>query len=289
MWGGHKLEELKGIAKSSTKWGETFEVSVLAGMESSVSERALSSIINSRKIPYLLKFIDTSDNLSIQVHPGNDYARKFENSSGKTECWVITDAGPGSGIYLGFKPGVTKEEFFSSVKAGEDITGYLNFIPVSRGDYYYIPAGAIHAIGKGITLLEIQQSSGITYRVWDWNRFGLDGKSRELHIKQSFDVLDFSDDFQDLLKKNVDRCLFDISEKELLFTEDFRAKIINLKKGECYEVSPNKFGRLSATTILTGTLEHHNIKMNTSRSFLFKESFKGNLKATENTSFIIVE
>jgi mannose-6-phosphate isomerase len=206
VWGGKQLSKIKNIDIGEEPLGETWEVSTLAEGSSKIGELPLSSVC---ELSYLAKFIDTKDNLSIQVHPDEAFAREFENSSGKTECWLILSSKEGSGIYLGFKKNVTKKEFFTSVANGLDIRHYLNFIPVQKGDYFYIPAGAIHAIGSGITLCEVQQSSGITYRVWDWGRVGMDGRPRDLHIEKAKEVTNFSDEFNEKLLSDMKRNLLD--------------------------------------------------------------------------------
>lgn len=191
-WGGEKLAQLKRLSGMG-KIGETWEVSRLA--EGPSRDRAgvsLENVFSDHELPYLVKFIDTSEALSIQVHPGDLYAKKNENSSGKTECWIILAAEPGAGLYLGFKKGVSQKAFFDAAKAGENLSDYLNFYPVAVGDFFYVPAETIHAIGAGITLAEVQQGSGVTYRVWDWNRKNETGQGRELHLRQAHDVLNFS-------------------------------------------------------------------------------------------------
>jgi mannose-6-phosphate isomerase len=194
IWGGSRLAKCKNIPEDSLKGllGETWEVSCHPDGPSSLAGKPLSKLVNEKDLPYLIKFIDTEDNLSIQVHPGDDYANKHESQSGKTECWIILDADPGSGIYLGLKKGIEKETLKKIIEENEDLSKLLNFYPVKKGDFFYVPSGSIHAIGKGVTLVEVQQSSGITYRVWDWNRVDENGKSRTLHIEKALDVINFS-------------------------------------------------------------------------------------------------
>ncbi len=150
------------------------------------------------QIPLLVKIVDSADNLSIQVHPDDHYPRLKSGEMGKTEAWYILAAEPDAGIYLGLQPMVTRNEFEKALHQGADISQLLNFVPVKPGEIYFIPAGTIHAIGKGITLLEPQQTSETTYRVWDWNRlYGPDGqlsttgKPRQLQIEDSMVVINF--------------------------------------------------------------------------------------------------
>jgi mannose-6-phosphate isomerase len=184
-WGTHKLASLKEVLTNKLI-GESWEVSTHPAGSSLVEDYPLSEIC---ELSYLVKFIDTGQNLSIQVHPDDDYAKKIENSKGKTECWMILNAKKDAGIYLGFKPHVTRKEFFNALTHNLSIENFLNFIPVKKGDFFYLPPGSIHAIGGGVTLCEIQQSSDITYRVWDWNRQSETGEKRKLHIDQAKEVL----------------------------------------------------------------------------------------------------
>jgi mannose-6-phosphate isomerase len=216
IWGGKRLESMKGLSfeVGLEPIGETLE-------------------IDEAHLPYLAKFIDTSDELSIQVHPPDDYARVNENSLGKTECWFILEAISGAGIYLGLKPHVSKTHLQNALLEKKPINELLNFLPVTVGDFFFVPAGSIHAIGRGITLAEIQQNSGITYRVWDWERLDESGRSRELHIEKSLDVINFEpvcnelDFFQ--YKKNL---FSQPGLSEICLHRDFHVFVLNLKKGE---------------------------------------------------------
>ncbi len=193
-WGGQRLKSLKGMISSAKEViGETWEVSLHPDGPSTYNGAPLSPSI---KFDYLVKLIEAKENLSVQVHPDDAFASHYEGGWGKSECWLILDATEGAGIYLGFAPNVTAEYFKQMVHAGADLRPLLRFRPVKAGDFFYVPAGSVHAIGAGITLAEIQQSSGITYRVWDWNRVDNQGKARELHIDKAMQVLNFSADAQ---------------------------------------------------------------------------------------------
>ena len=194
-WGGTRLAQLKNVVLNEDELlGETWEVSRLREGPTLDANGLSLETLSESQLPYLVKFIDTTEPLSVQVHPHDEYARKFENSSGKTECWIILQADADAGIYLGFKPGVTKDQFFKAVEDQSDLTSLLQFHPVKAGDFFYVPAGSVHAIGAGITLAEVQQSSGVTYRVWDWNRVDKNGKGRELHVVKAKDVLNFDEE-----------------------------------------------------------------------------------------------
>ena len=137
--------------------------------------------------PILIKLIDARDDLSVQVHPNDEYALKVEGEYGKTEMWYIVDCEEGAALYYGFKEEISKEEFREKI-ADNTITDVLNRVPVKKGDVFFIPSGTIHAIGRGILIAEIQQNSNTTYRVCDYGRLGADGKPRPLHIDKAVEV-----------------------------------------------------------------------------------------------------
>ena len=199
-WGGDKLKTCFGKQIPDPRTGESLEMSVIPGLHSVDAEgHPLESLLDQdwagmagtkveKPFPLLLKLIDAQDRLSVQVHPDDDYARREENKLGKTEAWAILQAEPGAQLVYGIKEGVTKAELSAAAQDGEAIEKLLRFVPVKPGDVFYIPAGTVHAIGAGILLYEIQQSSDVTYRFYDWNRRDKDGKLRPLHIRQALDV-----------------------------------------------------------------------------------------------------
>lgn len=137
--------------------------------------------------PVLIKLIDAKDNLSIQVHPDNDYAARVEHEFGKTEIWYVLDATEDAKLIYGFKEKISSEEFKAAIE-NNTLMDVLNVVNVKKGDLFFIEAGTVHAIGKGALIAEIQQNSNSTYRVYDYGRVGKDGKPRELHIKKAVDV-----------------------------------------------------------------------------------------------------
>ena len=139
------------------------------------------------QFPILTKFIDAKNNLSIQVHPSNDYALKNEHQYGKTEMWYVLDCEPGAFLYYGFDHEISKSEFEERIK-NNTLTEVLNAVPVHKGDCFFIPSGTLHAICKGIVVAEVQQNSNVTYRVYDYGRVGADGKPRALHVEKALDV-----------------------------------------------------------------------------------------------------
>lgn len=140
--------------------------------------------------PVLIKLIDSESNLSVQVHPSDEYALKNEGQFGKTEMWYIISAKPHCGLYIGFKRKTNAEEVAAAIEDGP-ITNLLNFVEVKPGECYFIKSGTVHAIGGGVTLMEIQQNSTLTYRLYDYGRVGKDGKPRELHVAKALKVLDY--------------------------------------------------------------------------------------------------
>lgn len=204
IWGGNRLKDEFNKQSDLSNIAESWELTVRDdGMNKIIGgefdgctmaeyiEKMGQEVISNQKqdfFPLLIKFIDACDNLSVQVHPDDEYGLKNANSLGKTEMWYILDAKPGAQLVYGLKEGVTNEMFAQAVKDGcvEDM---LNYVPVKQGDVFFIPAGLVHAIGAGILLAEIQQNSNITYRVYDYNRVGKDGKPRELHVSDALNVI----------------------------------------------------------------------------------------------------
>lgn len=207
VWGGEKLKK----SSVSDKIGESWELSGLPGNVSVVSEgefkgQTLNNLIKEykhillgkriydtfgEKFPLLIKFIDAADDLSVQVHPDDETAQKLYNQNGKNELWYIVDNDEDAELILGLNKTYTHKEFRNAINKNT-LTEKLNTVKVKKGDIYYIPAGRIHAIKKGILLTEIQQPSDITYRIYDWNRKGLDGKFRDLHIDEACNVADLN-------------------------------------------------------------------------------------------------
>ena len=134
-----------------------------------------------------MKFIDAKNNLSIQVHPSDEYALAHEGEYGKTEMWYVLDCEPGAYLYYGFDHEISREEMVSRIQ-DNTLTEVLNAVPVHKGDCFFIPSGTLHAICKGIVIAEVQQNSNITYRIYDYGRIGADGRPRELHIEKALDV-----------------------------------------------------------------------------------------------------
>ncbi len=204
VWGGNTLRQY-GKESPLSNIAECWELSVHKEGSSIIDSgidkgKTLSSVLSKEdcgekcaKFPFfptLIKLIDADRELSVQVHPSDEYALANENSYGKTEMWFILEAKQGAGIYLGFNRDTTKEEVKAKID-NNTLIELLNFIPVKPGDCYFVKSGTVHAIGAGITLFEVQQNSALTYRLYDWGKLGLDGKPRELHIDKSLKVLNY--------------------------------------------------------------------------------------------------
>ena len=202
IWGGKKL--INRYNKDCTKdiCAESWELSFHPdGLSKISSGEFLADVITKDDLgknaegfemfPMMIKLIDAKDNLSVQVHPSDEYALKNENSYGKTEMWYIVEADEGAGIYLGFSREVTRDEVEAAI-ANDSLTDLMNFFAVKAGDCFFIPSGTIHAIGTGCLIYEIQQNSNLTYRVYDYGRRDKNGNTRELHIEKALKVLDFS-------------------------------------------------------------------------------------------------
>lgn len=203
IWGGNKLKTNYNFNVSDV-CGECWGISAHKTASSKVmhkdyqgmtlrelyrDHRELFGNYESDEFPILVKIIDASDNLSIQVHPEDEYASQFD-SLGKEECWYILDTEPNTDIIIGHKA-KTKDEFKNAIENGT-LENLCRQFPVKQGDFFYIEAGTLHAICKGTTILEVQQSSDITYRVYDYNRLQ-DGKPRDLHVKEALDVVAIPD------------------------------------------------------------------------------------------------
>ena len=211
LWGGNKIARLKGLTDKGESIGESWEISSLEGSVSVVADgvdvglsilqliaRDKERLLGRRnyerhgdEFPLLVKFIDAEKDLSIQVHP-DDALALTQGHRGKTEMWYVVDAAEGTRICNGFRNRIDKSDYSQMVASGR-IMDSLNYIDIAKDDVYYIPAGRIHAIGAGAFLVEVQQASDVTYRVYDYMRRDADGRLRELHVDLASEALDFDD------------------------------------------------------------------------------------------------
>lgn len=211
IWGGEKIAPYKGIATEQHNIGESWELSGVAGDESVVAAgeyagMRLSELIarfkgelvgrkvyekHGTEFPLLIKFIDARQDLSIQVHPNDALSKARHDKNGKTEMWYVVGADEGAHLLSGFAKRVTPEQYAASVE-NNTITELLTDYPIAPGDLFFLPAGRIHAIGAGSFVAEIQQTSDVTYRIYDYGRKGTDGNPRELHTELAKEAIDYT-------------------------------------------------------------------------------------------------
>ncbi len=225
IWGGQAILAKKGKAAGRLSkdklYGESWDLSSVKGDVSVVAngflkgnnleeviEVYMGELVGEEnferyglEFPLLIKYLDCNDKLSVQVHPDDALAEERHNSFGKTEAWYVVDCKPGAAIYLGFKDlNLTREEYIAAVSESR-LEELLNKVEVKPGDTFFIPAGTVHALGAGLEVVEVQQTSDITYRIYDWDRVDAEGKSRELHTALAVDAIDFEADAELLHRK----------------------------------------------------------------------------------------
>ncbi|MFG6688071.1 type I phosphomannose isomerase catalytic subunit [Mariniflexile sp. HNIBRBA6329] len=226
IWGGQKLKTLLNKESDLLNIGESWEISDVEGDTSIVSNgslkgQSLKQLIETykedllglqnyrvfnNKFPLLIKFIDAKEDLSIQLHPNDELAAKRHNSFGKTEMWYVFQADEGANLIVGFNQKMDRETYLKHLK-NKTLTEILNFDKVKEGDTYFVEVGRVHAIGAGVMVAEIQQTSDITYRVYDWDRVDADGNERELHNDLAIDAFNFNmpDNFRVTYDKTVNK------------------------------------------------------------------------------------
>lgn len=207
IWGGHKLRDVYGYDIPSDNTGECWAISAHKNGDCLIADgefegkslswlfdnhRELFGGIEGNQFPLLVKIIDAKNDLSVQVHPNDEYAGEHEHSLGKTECWYVLQADEGTNMVMGHHA-KSKEEFVKAIEE-DDYDNLLNKFQIKKGDFFYIPSGTLHAICSGSLIYEAQQSSDITYRVYDYHRKDKDGNERQLHVQQSIDVTNISAD-----------------------------------------------------------------------------------------------
>lgn len=258
IWGGNRLKNEFGFESDKDKIAEAWVLSCHKDGENVILNgefkgKTLTEVLdiwgkdslgkNSESFndfPILIKLIDACDKLSVQVHPSDEYALKVEGEFGKTECWYIVDCEPDAKLLYGFSCDITKEEFAKRIEENtlDDVVNYVN---VKKGDFFFIPSGTLHAIGKGILIAEVQQNSNTTYRVSDYGRLGADGKPRPLHVEKAKEVTTLENNtleygsigeitYPD--KKNSDTYI-----RKLIECDKFAAEILSLKGS--VEISDN--------------------------------------------------
>ena len=281
IWGGDKLKKLFNKKSISAKTGESWEISDLDDNTSIVSNGALAGtsiqellkdykeeLVGKKvfenfgvKFPLLIKYIDAAENLSIQLHPNDVIAKEKHNSFGKTEMWYIVQADEGAELILGFKEPISKSKYVELVESNE-LPQTLNRIKVSVGDTFIIPPGLIHAIGAGVVLAEIQQTSDVTYRIYDWDRKAENGQKRELHTELALEAIDLS-------SKNghkIDYQIVDNASSEIISTSYFKTNIIAVK-----ERLDLNYADKDCFIILMGVEGESEIRMDSGNSEILKQ------------------
>ena len=264
VWGGRQLERLyRKKLPANAPIGESWEISDRPGEVNVVANgpfagkdlhwlmehhgrELLGNVKPARgnRFPLLCKILDAREKLSLQVHPPASRAAELGGEP-KTEMWYIADATPGAELFVGLKRGVTRTEFEKKIQIGE-VTDCFHRIPVRAGDAMFLPSGRVHAIGAGLVIFEIQQNSDTTYRVFDWNRLGLDGKPRELHIAPSLASIDFND-FEPEPAASTFVNEGEIQKQSLVNDPLFKVEAWKLNRGARSRLKPEKFQIVAIT------------------------------------------
>ena len=252
VWGGARIASFKGVETALTHVGESWELSGVEGSESVVAEGpfqglSLAALIEQQgaalvgqknlarfgtEFPLLIKFIDAHDDLSIQVHPDDTLAMARHGKHGKTEMWYILDAEPQASLIAGFNTSINSAQYEQLV-AEDRLVEVLARLSVKAGDCFFLPAGRVHAIGAGTLLAEIQQTSDVTYRIYDYGRMGLDGKPRELHTEEAREAIDYClyDDYRTHYTATPDKGV------ELVQCEHFTTELYELSRPHTVDLS----------------------------------------------------
>lgn len=255
LWGGTRLRDEYGKKIDMTPLAESWECSVHPDGPSFVANgqykgKTLKEVLDEHPeyigtkangvFPILAKFIDAKKDLSVQVHPDDEYARENENDNGKTEMWYIIDADEGASLIYGFKHKVTKEILERAIERGE-LDKHLQKVEVHKGDLYFVPAGTVHGIGKGILLAEIQESSNVTYRVYDYDRVDKNGKKRQLHFDKAVQVMDMGVVPDIKQKRRMVKYYPGCSRELLCRCKYFETERIQVTKGFSFSVREESF------------------------------------------------
>ena len=269
VWGGREMERLyKKKLPAGKPIGESWEISDRPGDVSVIANGPLAGKnlrwlmenhraellgnakpANENRFPLLIKILDAREKLSLQVHPPANKAAGL-GSEPKTEMWFITEAAPGAELYVGLKRGITRAEFERRVQ-DDSVAQCFHCVPVHAGDAMFLPSGRIHAIGAGLVIFEIQQNSDTTYRVFDWNRVGLDGKPRELHVAQSLASINF-EDFEPSLVEQKFSGNDKIKMRPLVHDPLFNVEAVEMTTGTSLDLKPRK---LQIVATVHGKLE----------------------------------
>ena len=254
LWGGDRLKKEYNKRIDITPLAESWECSVHPDGMSIVSGGEFSGMTlgqvleknpqylgsKSREFPILVKFIDAASDLSIQVHPDDSYARENENDNGKTEFWYVLDAEEGAELIYGFEHAMDRKKLWRAIEEGR-LETMLHHIPVHKGDVFLVKPGTVHAIGKGIVIVEVQESSNVTYRLYDYDRRDKDGNKRELHFDKAAEVLNMKP--VDIIRQpnRMVRYFFGCAREILCRCEYFEVERIQVTKGFSFSVLETSF------------------------------------------------
>lgn len=257
IWGGNKLKQLYGKESDLEIVAESWELSTHKDGKCSVGsgthqgmklneyiakygQDAIGTKLSStQELPILIKLIDAKDNLSVQVHPDDNYARTHENDLGKTEMWVVLEAEEDAKLVYGFNQDVSKDEI-GQIIAENRLEEVLNYVKVQKGDVFFIEPGTVHAIGKGIVIAEIQESSNVTYRIYDYGRVGTDGKPRMLHVDKALEVMNLKKNESNKLEYNIEDHK-DYTRGKIVECEYFTVEQIDIKEKVQLETTKESF------------------------------------------------
>ncbi len=293
VWGGRELEHVYGrpLPTAETPYGESWEMTDRPGEQSVVNHGSLKGMTlgelwqekredifgegfsGDDSFPLLIKILDARDDLSIQVHPPAEIADELGGEP-KTEMWYIADAAPDAKLYVGLKSGVTRADFQRAIENGT-VDQVVHAISPKKGDSIFIPSGRLHAIGAGLLIYEIQQNSDTTYRVFDWNRMGLDGNPRELHVEESMRCIDFND---------VEPAMDEPDGNTLAHCPYFQVDRLELKAGT--SLGNPDAGRFSIVTIVSGQVESSDGRQHAAGDFLLMPRNANPLTAIDDATIL---
>lgn len=256
LWGGSRLREEYGKNIDMTPLAESWECSVHPDGPSMVANglfrgKLLSDVLHEHpeylgtkvtdgELPVLVKFIDAKKDLSVQVHPDDEYAGIHEGQNGKTEMWYVVDAEEGASLIYGFRHKVNKEILQQALETGR-LDKHLQRVEVRRGDVFYVPAGTVHGIGAGVLIAEIQESSNVTYRLYDYDRIDKNGKKRELHFDKAVEVMDMKPNIAHVNKSRIIHYYPGCSREHLCRCKYFDVEKIQVTKGFTFSVMDYSF------------------------------------------------
>lgn len=299
LWGGTKLREEFGFDSQLDKLAEGWMLSCHKDGENTIANgdlkgKTLTEALkenpdflgeNGKKFEYfpiLIKLIDAKNDLSVQVHPDNEYAMRVEKEYGKTECWYILDCDEGAELIYGFNRNISGDEFRERINDNTFLEA-VNKVKVKKGDLFFIEAGTLHAIGKGILLAEIQQNSNTTYRVYDYGRLGADGKPRELHIDKAVEVTRCVPPARPITPEGSEKSFDGYTEQLLTKCDLFNVEKVTVKDKYTAEADNTSFISLLVTSG-EGAVDGLKIKKGDS---LFVPANYGKFTVTGNTELIV--